>query len=308
MLLPALVTITSLGSAATAHAASLADVSTGPAKQVSYGSAVLTGAVDPKGSNTSYYFQYGPTSYLGGQTTINSTGGANAVQVSVPVTGLQPVTLYHFRLVAVNSAGAAIGKTRTFLTPKVPLSVQIAPTPNPAEYGGAVVVQGTVSGTENTNREVELLAEPWPFTEGFQVSASPPELTTATGGFSFALFALPQNTRFEVMTVTHPPVVSPVVEEDVAVRVESHVARARRPHHVRIYGTVTPAENGMQVGVLREVHGHGVLMGGTGLVARNATTSKYSVVVPAKRGVYRVLVRITSGAQASNYGRPMMIG
>jgi hypothetical protein len=223
------------------------------------------------------------------------------------VTGLQPLTAYYYRLVAVNGGGAASGSYRSLLTTKVPLSVQLAPSPNPVQYGATIVIQGTLSGTENANREVELLADSFPFTAGFQDIANP-ELTTATGSFSFPLLALTENTRFEVMTVTAPPVTSPVAVENVAVQVVSHVARARRAHHVRVYGTVTPAENGMQVGVLREVHGHGVLMGGTGLVARNATSSMFSVVVPAKRGVYRVLVRVTGGAQVSSYGPPMRVG
>lgn len=308
-LLPALAAITALGPATAAHAAPLvAGVSTGGAQQVTYDSALLTGTVDPKGSSTSYYFQYGPTTALGGQTAIADAGaGAGAIKVSLPVTGLQPLTVYHYRLVAVNGAGAASGSYRTLLTTKVPLSVQIASPPNRAQYGATIVIQGTLSGTENANREVELLADSFPFTAGFQDVANP-ELTSATGGFAFALPALTENTRFEVMTVTTPAVISPVVVENVAVQVASHVSRARRPRHMRIYGTVTPAENGMQVGVLREVHGHGVLVGGTGLAARNATSSKFSVVVPARQGVFRVLVRVTSGAQVSSYGPPMRVG
>jgi hypothetical protein len=307
-LVPALAAIAALGPATAAHAASLATVSTGGAQQVSYDSATLTGTVDPRGSDTSYYFQYGPTVALGGQTAISDAGaGTSTIKLSLPVTGLQPLTVYYYRLVAVNSAGAASGSYRTLLTTKVPLAVQIAASPNPAQYGATVVVQGTLSGTENANREVELLADSFPFTAGFQ-DIENPELTSATGGFSFPLPALTENTRFEVITVTTPPVISQVTVENVAVQVESHVGRARRPHHVRIYGAVTPAENGMQVGVLREVHGHGVLMGGTGLVARNATSSKFSLVLPAKRGVYRVLVRVTNGAQISSYGPPMVVG
>jgi hypothetical protein len=306
-LLPVLAAILALGPATAAHAASLASVSTGAAQQVTYDSAVLTGTINPRGSDSSYYFQYGPTIALGGQTAIASAGtGTSAVKVSMSVSGLQPLTVYYYRLVAVNGAGAASGSDRTLLTTKVPLSVQIASSPNPVQYGATIVIQGTLSGTENAGREVELLEDSFPFTTGFQDIANP-ELTTTTGGFSFPLPALTENARFEVMTATNPPVVSPVAEENVAVQVESHIARARRPHHVRVYGTVTPAENGMQVGVLRELHGHGVLMGGTGLVARNATSSRFSVVVPAKRGVYRVLVRVTSGAQVSNYGPPMTI-
>jgi hypothetical protein len=300
--------IGALGSAPAAHAAPLAGVSTGAAQQVSYDSAVLTGTVNPRGSATSYYFQYGPTTQLGGQTAIADAGaGTGAVKVSVPVSGLQPLTAYYFRLVAVNGAGATSGGYRTLLTTKMPLSVQIRSSPNPVPYGATIVIQGMLTGTENDNREVELLADSFPFTAGFQAVENP-ELTDATGAFSFPLLALTESTRFEVMTVTTPPVVSPVAVENVAVRVVSHVARARRPHHVRVYGTVTPAENGMQVGVLREVHGHGVLMGGTGLLARGATSSKFSVVVPARPGVYRVLVRVTSGAQVSSYGPPMRVG
>ena len=100
---------------------------------------------------------------------------------------------------------------------------------------------------------------------------------------------------------------SPVVVENVAVRVDSHVGRTRRAHFARVYGTVTPAADGMQVGILRITHGRGVLVGGTVLRHRNASSSRFSRVVPVRRGVYRVLVRVTSGAQISNYGQPLLI-
>ena len=51
-----------------------------------------------------------------------------------------------------------------------------------------------------------------------------------------------------------------------------------------------------------------MLVGGTLLHHRNASSSKFSRVVPVGRGVYRVLVRVTSGAQISNYGEPLLIG
>jgi hypothetical protein len=51
-----------------------------------------------------------------------------------------------------------------------------------------------------------------------------------------------------------------------------------------------------------------VLAGGTVLRHLNATSSKFSRVVPVSRGVYRVLVRVTNGAQVSNYGQPLVIG
>ena len=290
-----------------AQAASRPTVSTGSAKQVSFGSALLTGSVNPNGANTSYYFQYGPTRALGFQSAIaDAGGGTRNVKVSIGISGLQPLTMYHYRLVAVNGAGATIGAERSFLTLKVPLSLQILASPNPVLFGGTVVVQGTLSGTGNASRAVTLQANAFPFTAGFQ-NVGNAQLTTATGSFSFPVLGLTQNTQFRVATTGKPLVISPVASESVAVRVSSHVGRTRRRHFARIFGTVTPAVDGSQVGILRITRGHGVLVGGTILRHRNATSSKFSRVVPVRRGVYRVLVRVLNGAQVSNYGTPLVI-
>jgi hypothetical protein len=282
-------------------------VSTGSAAHVSYGSTTLTGSVTPNGGNTSYYFQYGLTTAYGGQTTIADAGSGTAkVNVSLPVTGLEPLTVYHYRIVAVNSAGPSIGKDRTLLTKKVPLSLAILTSPNPVLFGGAVTVQGTLSGTGNANRTVVLQANQFPFTAGFQ-NVGNPELTTASGSFSFPVLGLTQVTQYRVTTTTNPAVLSPVAVENVGVRVLAHLGHAKRRHFVRVYGTVTPAENGMQVGILRITHGRGVLVGGTILRPRTATSSSFSRPVRIGRGVYRVLVRITNGAQVSSYSQPLLI-
>jgi hypothetical protein len=300
--------LTALAAPAAAQAARAPAVTTGHARQVSYGSALLAGEVNPNGADTSYYFQYGLTKAYGGQSTIADAGaGTRPVAVSTLVTGLQPLSVYHFRLVAVNGAGAIIGGDHTFLTTKVPLSLQIFGSPNPVLYLGDVTIQGTLSGTNNANRAVVLQADQFPFTTGFQ-NASEPHLTTATGGFSFPILRLAAAAQYRVVTTPNPAVVSPVVFENVAVRVSTHVARTRRSHFARFYGTVTPAVDGMQVAILRIVHGSGVLVGGTNLRHLNATSSKFSRVVPVSRGVYRVLVRVTNGAQVSNYGQPLVIG
>jgi hypothetical protein len=291
-----------------AAAASPPSVSTGGAREVSFGSAVLTGSVNPNGRDASYYFQYGVTRAYGGQTAIADAGaGVHSVSVSLPVTGLQPLTLYHYRLVAVSTAGVSMGADATLLTTKVPLSLQILASPNPVLFGDPITVQGTLSGTGNGNLAVILQGNSFPFTAGFQ-NVGNAELTNANGGFSFAVLGMSLVTQLRVVTSTSPPVLSPVAVESVAVRIDSHVARSGRAHFARISGTVTPAEDGMQVGILKITHGHGVLVGGTLLRHRNATSSKFSRVVPVSRGVYRVLVRVTSGAQISNYGEPLLIG
>ena len=84
---------------------------------VSYASAVLTGSVKPRGLETTYVFEYGPTKAYGGQTTPASAGsGGSEVPVSAQATGLQPETTYHFRLVATNSMGTDRGSDKTFKT------------------------------------------------------------------------------------------------------------------------------------------------------------------------------------------------
>ncbi len=289
-------------------AVALPTVYTGKALHVSYGSATLTGSVTPNGGDTSYYFQYGLTTAYGGQTTIADAGsGTGKVNVSLPVTGLEPLSVYHYRLVAVNSAGPVIGADRTLLTKKVPLSLQILSFPNPVVFGGTITVQGTLSGTENGNREVILQENQFPFTVGFQNAPLNPVLTTAAGGFTFLVPNVTVATQLRVVTATNPPVVSAIAAESVIVSVNAHVRSTGRRRFARIYGTVTPAENGMQVGFLRIAHGRGVLAGGTVLRRRSATSSSFSRVVPVKAGVYRVLVRITNGAQASTYSQPLVI-
>ncbi len=99
-------------------------------------------------------------------------------------------------------------------------------------------------------------------------------------------------TQYRVVTTTKPAIVSPVTTESVAVKVSSHIAKTKRKGYARIYGTVTPAETGAQVGMLRILGGRGVLAGGTILKANGTTTSSsFSRVVKVKKGLYRVLIR-----------------
>jgi hypothetical protein len=280
-------------------------VLTGPATTVSYGSATLTGRVDPEGSATSYYFQYGPTSALGDQTAIASAGaGTSTVAVSLALSGLAPLTVYHYRLVAINPTGAVDGRLRSFTTAKIPLTLAILAAPNPVAFGGQITVQGTLSGTGNAGRAVVLQANAFPFTAGFQDIGNA-ELTSAQGTFTFTVFSLGAATQYRVATMTNPPVVSPVTTENVSVLVSSHLGRARRPHHVRVYGTVTPAENGMLVLIMRISHGHEVLVG-RAVLHGSAGHSSFSRQVPLRTGIYRVLAQV-SGAQVASYGRPLLI-
>jgi hypothetical protein len=292
--------------AASASAAA-PSVSTGGANHVTYNSATLTGTVNPEGGGTSYYFQYGLTRMYGGQTTILNAGAGNqGVHVQAGITGLQPLSVYHYRIVAVNGSGATIGKDRTLQTTKVPLSLAILASPNPVVFGGAITVQGTLSGTGNGGRAVQLQANAFPFTAGFQNYGNP-QLTNPSGGFSFAVLNMTSTATFRVVTTGNPKIVSPETTAGVAVRIDSHIKRTHRSGFARFYGTVKPAEDGQQVAILRIVKGRGKLVGGTVLRHRDATSSRFSKVVRVHRGVYRVLTRIVGSGQISNYGQLLVI-
>jgi hypothetical protein len=295
-----------------ASAATPPTVTTGGAKSVSFGSATLAGTINPNSSNTSYYFQYGQTKLYGSQTAIADAGaGTKTVTVKLPIAGLAPLTVYHYRLVAVNASGdASKGSDRTLKTTPVPLSLSTTDaSPNPVSFGGTVTVQGTLTGTNNANRQVILQMNAFPFAGPFvPVPDANVELTTATGFFSFTVPGVGASTQYRVVTNGNPPVISPVTTENVVVKVTSHVARTKKPGFVRVFGTVTPAEDGAQIGILRITHGHGVLAAGTVLRHHSASESTFSKVLKAKKGEYRVLARVVNQPVNSAYGTPLKIG
>jgi hypothetical protein len=276
---------------------------------VTYSSAILYGWVGAHGQLTSYVFQYGPTSAYGAQTPLAPAGnGTISIRVSQAVTGLQPNTTYHYRIVAISPAGTTDGKDHTFKTPKVPLSVQIVGAPNPVEFGSSFFVEGTLSGTGASTHEVVLQANPFPYLGGFKTVGNP-EVTNSAGGFSFPFLGLSENAQLRVVTVGKPVVVSPVVVENVAVRVSFHVHRARRRGYVRLYGTVAPAEVGALVGFQLLRPGKSVNEGGTSVTAGTASVSRFSAVVRLRRrGLYRALIKVLDdGAHVSNYSEPILI-
>lgn len=88
--------------------------------------ALLGGSIDPKGLATSYVLQYvseaqfaasgyaGATSVPLGGAAVGA--GEGAVEVSQRLSGLAPLTTYHFRLLAENDSGTAEGDDATFTT------------------------------------------------------------------------------------------------------------------------------------------------------------------------------------------------
>jgi hypothetical protein len=282
-------------------------VSTGPASNVTSSSATLHGSINPNGSTVSFVFQFGTTRHYGGQTPAVVAGGGNkTIRVSQTIAGLRADTTYHYRLVAL-AATATFGGDRTFTTAKVPLSLSIHTSPDPAVFGSPFLVQGTMSGTGAAGRLLVLKVNPFPY-RGFAAFGNP-EPTSASGSFSFFAAGLLENTQVLVTTAGKPHVTSPVVFEGVAVRVKLHVRHTRRRGFVRFYGTVAPAEAGALVGFQRLVpHHRSVNVGGTVVRAATPSVSQFSRVVRVRHGsLYRALVRITDPAHVSGRSQIVLV-
>jgi len=91
-------------------------VTTNPATNVASFSATLNGSLNPNGSTTTVYFQYGLTTSYGSNTAMQSQTGNTVRAISANISGLSASTTYHFRIVAHNAGGTAYGSDRTFTT------------------------------------------------------------------------------------------------------------------------------------------------------------------------------------------------
>jgi len=100
---------------------------TGDAKDIQQSSASLIATVDPNGATTTVRFEYGTSTSYGLTSPERSVEGSDPVTLDIPVSGLTNSTTYHYRVVAINSAGTARGADRTFTT--------AAPPPQPAPPG-----------------------------------------------------------------------------------------------------------------------------------------------------------------------------
>ncbi len=107
--------------APTPAAPELPSAATGSVTARTSSSATVAGSVDPGGLQTSYLVEFGKTTAYGHSSASASAGaGRSNVAVLATITGLRPRTLYHYRLVAINAAGTAVGADRAFRTPGAP--------------------------------------------------------------------------------------------------------------------------------------------------------------------------------------------
>lgn len=293
---------------ATPALAAAPTVTTGAAGAITYQSATLTGTVNPKAESTVVYFQYGTTSTYGVQSAPTQLpAGTTAVAVSIPVTGLTAATKYHFRLVATNATGTTLGADKTFVTAKIPLSLAIGVTPNPAPFGGAVTIEGTLSGTGAAGTPVTLQQSQFPYTAGW-ADVGNPELTLANGTFVFNELGIGLNTQYRVVSGN---VASSAVAVSVAVAVTMKAHRAKLHHHSAVYfsGTIAPAEPSARIAFERLVGTNWKVVGGAiaKVAVNNGVVGFSKTVRVTSGGFYRALVLPVEGAHVSGYSQTVLV-
>jgi hypothetical protein len=118
------------------------------AQSVTAAGATLAGGVYPNGLATSSWWQYGPSTAYGQQTTATSIGAGHApASTTASLTGLTAATTYHYRLVAQNSDGTTYGYDYTLTTASLAPSVTVVP----AISGSPRVGQALTAGTGSWN-------------------------------------------------------------------------------------------------------------------------------------------------------------
>src|SRR6266496_1678131 len=100
----------------TATATPIPVVITRPATNVASFSATLDGSLNPRGSTTIVYFQYGLTTSYGHTTPMQTQNGNTVRAITANISGLSASHTYHFRIVAHNGGGTVSGSDGTFTT------------------------------------------------------------------------------------------------------------------------------------------------------------------------------------------------
>ena len=287
--------------------AAVPTVTTGAASGLSPNSATVAGKVNPNGLVTTWYFQYGKTKKYGARTVAQDAGsGRKAVPVSAPLTGLASKTTYHYRLVATNSSGTTTGGDRTFKTPEAPTTSTIVVNPNPAVFGHGVLVTGFLAGPRGGGgKQVALEAKPFPFTGDFQQVGNT-IVTGPDGSYSFPFGAL-LAVQLRVADRSDPGIVSPTITESVKPAVGLKAKRRRGTRTVRFYGHIRPTRVTSAVVLQKRTRKGGWRNLKAILPHRGKTADRFSKRIRARRGIYRVVARPSSGAYISGTSRRVRV-
>jgi hypothetical protein len=261
--------------------------------------AVLRDDVNPEGSETHYFFQWGLTPAYGAASSPGSAGsGTKSVAVSFKATGLVPGTVYHYRVVAQNGVAQTVGADQTLKTG--------GPPPPSVATGAATSVgrnSATLTGVVNPNGaataydfQYGLTTAYGQTTQGGSVAAGSAPVTVAipVGGleagvvFHFRIIALHGDSPPEYgadQTFMTEPFPRPVPRLTVA----STPRRARAPFSLTTLGkvagpsSIAPSLDCVGTVTVAVFHGRHRIARGTSTVGPGCTFS-VSTAIPRVRG------------------------
>lgn len=119
---------------------------------VSNSAVLLTGSIVPNGALTTYWYEYGQTTALDGQSQVQVIGsGFNSISAPVYIGGLKANTAYSARVVAKNYYGLARGNTLSFTTNTDPPPVGKAPTVDTRTASNITRSTATLNGEVDPN-------------------------------------------------------------------------------------------------------------------------------------------------------------
>lgn len=140
--------------------------------------AIVSAGIEPNGSATTLQVEYGPTAAYGSITSpIVVNNALGVVGRSVEISGLQPGSAYHLRIVATNNAGSTVGQDMTFTT-------------YPMGSEGLPDNRGYEKVSPNNNADGNVYA-PWPLTIGTEGGYTELAYEASPDGNALAYIGMP---------------------------------------------------------------------------------------------------------------------
>ena len=165
-------------------------VTTLAANNVTSVGAQLNGSINPNGSATTAYFEYGTTTSYGSQTP-SGNFGTTSQNISYTISSLSPGTIYHYRLTAYNSNGTTHGSDQTFTTPGTS-----NPTAQTLAATSVTSSSAQLNGTLNPNGLNTAANFEYGLTTAYGSSAPSGNFGTASQNIGYALSGLTPNTTY----------------------------------------------------------------------------------------------------------------